>query len=88
MFSRSRLTSTSMKVTNRSANCCISSMPFSASSGRASQKAPIRSRIASPPKPSITQNRARRPASRQVPAHHVAAAAGPQGSSKYAVFSS
>ena len=62
MSARSRETSTSMKVTHRSAKACMSAMPSRASGGRESQKAPIRSRMVSPPKPSITHSRARFPA--------------------------
>ena len=62
MSSWSKLTFTSITVTNRSANCCISARSLTASGGSDSQKAPIRSRMASPPKPSITQKRALRPA--------------------------
>ena len=65
MSSRSKLTSASMKVTHPSTNCCISVMSATAWGGRDSQKAPIRSSTASPPKPSMTQMRPRRPPMRR-----------------------
>ena len=88
MSSRSKLTFTSIKVTNRSANCCISVRSRTASGWRDSQKAPIRSRMASPPKPSITQKRALCPATHRSRHTMSQLRPAPSASSNHRVFSS
>ena len=65
MFSRSAEALASMKVTKRSMKACISVRPSTSAGASPSQKEPIRSSTASPPKPSMTQIRARRPPMRR-----------------------
>ena len=51
----------SVKLMNRSIKSCIRVNPATCSGSRDSQKAPIRSKVASRPKPSTTQILARLP---------------------------
>ena len=57
----SKVTLDSEKVIYRSRKSCISVRPTTFSGFSVSQKAPIRSRMLSLPKPSTTHSRARRP---------------------------